>query len=42
MEWMRTSNLAKEEDLALGSVGAKGKKPKGSGLRNQKVGDAAL
>ena len=42
MEWMRTSNLVKEEDSALGSEGAKGKKPKGSSLRNQKVGDAAL
>lgn len=39
---MRTSNLVKEEDLVLGSEGAKGKKPKGSDLRNQKVGDAAL
>lgn len=39
---MRTSNLVKEKDSALGSEGAKGKKPNGSSLRNQKVGDAAL
>lgn len=42
MEWMRISKLVKEEELALGNEGAKGKKPKDSGLRNQKVGDASL
>lgn len=39
---MRTTNLVKEEDSALGRERGEGEKPRGPGLRDQKGGDAAL
>ena len=37
---MRTSNLVKEEDLAVGSEEGKGEKPMGPGQRDWKDEDA--
>lgn len=34
--------LCEDRRLSIGKKGAKGKEPKGSALRNQKVGNAAL